>query len=234
MAKSHFSSGRDGLSDGGHLSKKNRTTSRSKPYRRQGQQWAKGTAEARRHAGRGRQGLRLVMNVRRHDETCARCLWSTRCARREKRGAILVDHTTALPRLRARSTPRPGKRHRLLDAPVFGWPGRRGERPAPAHVRGEPAIRQGEPVMDTTPRCRVIGGPGRASSPNGQPICIGSASPRACRSVAFAKRTSSTSRKSLGHLQGARSPGRWRIGWKQMDELKAEGFASLRVDCART
>jgi 3-hydroxyisobutyrate dehydrogenase-like beta-hydroxyacid dehydrogenase len=146
-----------------------------------------------------------------------------------KRGAILVDHTTASAML-ARELHGKAKERGVgfVDAPVSG--GQAGA------VNGQLGIMCGgdsadferaKPVMDTYAKmCALIGGPGAGQlTKMVNQLCIVGIAQGLAEALAFAKRNNLDLEKVISVIsKGAAQSWQMENRWKQMSELKAEGF----------
>ena len=146
-----------------------------------------------------------------------------------KKGAILVDHTTASA-IVAREVFEKSRSLGVgfIDAPVSG--GQAGA------VNGQLGIMCGgeagtfdkaKPVLDTYAKmCALIGAPGAGQlTKMVNQICIVGIAQGLAEAVAFAKRNKLDVEKVIGVIsKGAAQSWQMENRWKQMDELKAEGF----------
>jgi 3-hydroxyisobutyrate dehydrogenase-like beta-hydroxyacid dehydrogenase len=146
-----------------------------------------------------------------------------------KRGAILVDHTTASA-LVAREVHAKAKERGIgfVDAPVSG--GQAGA------VNGQLGIMCGgeqadfdkvKPVIDSYAKmAALIGGPGSGQlTKMVNQICIVGIAQGLAEAVAFAKRNKLDVERVISVIsKGAAQSWQMENRWKQMDELKAEGF----------
>jgi 3-hydroxyisobutyrate dehydrogenase-like beta-hydroxyacid dehydrogenase len=146
-----------------------------------------------------------------------------------RRGAVLVDHTTASATLaRELHTKAKEKGLGFVDAPVSG--GQAGA------VNGQLGIMCGadsadferaKPVIDVYAKmAALIGGPGAGQlTKMVNQICIAGIAQGLAEAVAFAKRNKLDVEKVISVVsKGAAQSWQMENRWKQMDELKAEGF----------
>ena len=146
-----------------------------------------------------------------------------------KKGAVLIDHTTASAVVARELHAEARKRGAgFVDAPVSG--GQAGA------VNGQLGIMCGgeagtfdkaKPVLDTYAKmCALIGAPGAGQlTKMVNQICIVGIAQGLAEAVAFAKRNKLDVEKVIGVIsKGAAQSWQMENRWKQMDELKAEGF----------
>jgi len=146
-----------------------------------------------------------------------------------KKAAILVDHTTVSATLaREIFEKAKGQGVGFVDAPVSG--GQAGA------VNGQLGIMCGgeestfakaKPVLDVYAKmCALIGGPGAGQlTKMVNQICIAGIAQGLAEAVAFAKRNELNVEKVISVVsKGAAQSWQMENRWKQMDELKAEGF----------
>ena len=146
-----------------------------------------------------------------------------------KKGAILVDHTTASAIL-ARELCEEAKKRGVgfVDAPVSG--GQAGAQNGQLGIMcgGEEAVfARAKPVLDVYAKsCALIGGPGAGQlTKMVNQICIAGIAQGLAEAVAFAKRNRLDVEKVIAVIsKGAAQSWQMENRWKQMDELKAEGF----------
>jgi 3-hydroxyisobutyrate dehydrogenase-like beta-hydroxyacid dehydrogenase len=146
-----------------------------------------------------------------------------------EKGAILVDHTTASAVL-ARELFAEAKQRGLgfVDAPVSG--GQAGAQNGQLGIMcgGEGAVfAKAKPVIDVYAKmAALIGGPGAGQlTKMVNQICIAGIAQGLAEAVAFAKRNQLDLEKVIGVVsKGAAQSWQMENRWKQMDELKAEGF----------
>ena len=146
-----------------------------------------------------------------------------------KKGSILVDHTTASA-IVARELFAEAKKRGIgfVDAPVSG--GQAGAQNGQLGVMcgGEEAVfGKAKPVIDAYAKmAALIGGPGAGQlTKMVNQICIAGIAQGLAEAVAFAKRNQLDVAKVIGVIsKGAAQSWQMENRWKQMDELKAEGF----------
>jgi 3-hydroxyisobutyrate dehydrogenase-like beta-hydroxyacid dehydrogenase len=216
----------------GHLAKKgghdvivyNRSSAKA-------QQWAK--EYGGKHAATPREAARdcdLVMMCVGNDDDVRSVVYGDNGALAgTKRGAVLVDHTTASATL-ARELHGKAKEKGIgfVDAPVSG--GQAGA------VNGQLGIMCGadsadferaKPVMDAYAKmCALIGGPGAGQlTKMVNQLCIVGIAQGLAEALAFAKRNNLDLEKVISVIsKGAAQSWQMENRWKQMSELKAEGF----------
>jgi 3-hydroxyisobutyrate dehydrogenase-like beta-hydroxyacid dehydrogenase len=146
-----------------------------------------------------------------------------------KKGATLVDHTTASAGL-ARELHGEAKKRGVgfIDAPVSG--GQAGAQNGQLGIMcgGEPAVfERAKPVIDVYAKlAALIGGPGAGQlTKMVNQICIVGLAQALAEALAFAKRNELDLEKVIGVIsKGAAQSWQMENRWKQMSELKAEGF----------
>jgi 3-hydroxyisobutyrate dehydrogenase-like beta-hydroxyacid dehydrogenase len=146
-----------------------------------------------------------------------------------KKGAILVDHTTASATV-ARELHSKAKERGIgfVDAPVSG--GQAGAVNAQLGIMcgGEPAIfDKAKPVLDVYAKmCALIGGPGAGQlTKMVNQLCIAGVAQSLAEGLAFAKRNNLDLEKVVSVIsKGAAQTWQMDNRWKPMSELKAEGF----------
>ena len=146
-----------------------------------------------------------------------------------KKDAILVDHTTASATV-ARELFEEAKKRGIgfVDAPVSG--GQAGAQNGQLGVMcgGEEAVfGKAKPVIDAYAKmAALIGGPGAGQlTKMVNQICIAGIAQGLAEAVAFAKRNQLDVAKVIGVIsKGAAQSWQMENRWKQMDELKADGF----------
>jgi 3-hydroxyisobutyrate dehydrogenase-like beta-hydroxyacid dehydrogenase len=146
-----------------------------------------------------------------------------------KKGAILVDHTTASA-IVAREVFSKAKEKGIgfIDAPVSG--GQAGAQNAQLGIMcgGEPAVfEKAKPVIDVYAKlAALIGGPGSGQlTKMVNQICIAGLAQALAEALAFAKRSDLDLEKVISVIsKGAAQSWQMENRWKQMSELKAEGF----------
>ena len=146
-----------------------------------------------------------------------------------KKGSILVDHTTASA-IVARELFEEAKKRGIgfIDAPVSG--GQAGAQNGQLGIMcgGEEAVfAKAKPVIDVYAKmAALIGGPGAGQlTKMVNQICIAGIAQGLAEAVAFAKRNQLDVGKVIGVIsKGAAQSWQMENRWKQMDELKADGF----------
>ena len=146
-----------------------------------------------------------------------------------KKGAILVDHTTASASV-AREVHAKCNEKGLgfVDAPVSG--GQAGAQNGQLGIMcgGEPAtFEKAKPVLDVYAKmCALIGGPGAGQlTKMVNQICIVGLAEALAEALAFAKRNDLDLEKVISVIsKGAAQSWQMENRWKAMSELKAEGF----------
>jgi 3-hydroxyisobutyrate dehydrogenase-like beta-hydroxyacid dehydrogenase len=146
-----------------------------------------------------------------------------------KRGAILVDHTTASATLAKELFEEAKKRGiGFIDAPVSG--GQAGAQNAQLGIMcgGESAVfEKAKPVIDVYAKlAALIGGPGSGQlTKMVNQICIAGLAQALAEALAFAKRSDLDLEKVIAVIsKGAAQSWQMENRWKPMSELKAEGF----------
>jgi 3-hydroxyisobutyrate dehydrogenase-like beta-hydroxyacid dehydrogenase len=154
-----------------------------------------------------------------------------------KRGAILVDHTTASALLAKELFAKAKERGvGFIDAPVSG--GQAGAQNAQLSIMcgGEPAdFNRVKPVLEVYAKmCARIGGPGSGQlTKMVNQICIAGLVQGLAEGLAFAKRANLDVEKVVGVIsKGAAQSWQMENRWKQMNEVKFEGFG-FAVDWMR-
>ena len=146
-----------------------------------------------------------------------------------KKGAILVDHTTASA-IVARELHEKTKEKGIgfVDAPVSGGQAGAVNGQLGVMCGGEPAVfEKAKPVIDAYAKmAALIGGPGAGQlTKMANQICIAGIAQALAEAVAFAKRNKLEVEKVIGVIsKGAAQSWQMENRWKQMDEMKAEGF----------
>src|SRR5689334_18700044 len=146
-----------------------------------------------------------------------------------KKGAMLVDHTTASAVL-ARELFSEAKKLGIgfVDAPVSGGQAGAVNGQLGIMCGGEQAdFDKARPVMDSYAKmCALIGAPGAGQlTKMVNQICIAGIAQGLAEAVAFAKRNRLDIEKVISVVsKGAAQSWQMENRWKQMDELKAEGF----------
>jgi 3-hydroxyisobutyrate dehydrogenase-like beta-hydroxyacid dehydrogenase len=216
----------------GHLSKKgghdvtvyNRTAAKA-------QQWAK--EYGGKHAATPRDAAKdcdfVMMCVGNDDDVRSVVYGDNGALAGMKRGAILVDHTTASATV-AREIHAKAKEKGIgfVDAPVSGGQAGAVNGQLGIMCGGEPAdFDKAKPVMDSYAKmAALIGGPGSGQlTKMVNQICIVGIAEGLAEAVAFAKRNKLDVEKVISVIsKGAAQSWQMENRWKQMDELKAEGF----------
>ena len=154
-----------------------------------------------------------------------------------KRGAILVDHTTASALLAKELFAKAKERGvAFIDAPVSG--GQAGAQNGQLGIMcgGDPAdFNKAKPVLDVYAKmCALIGGPGSGQlTKMVNQICIAGLVQGLAEGLAFAKRANLDVEKVVGVIsKGAAQSWQMENRWKQMNELKFDGFG-FAVDWMR-
>ena len=146
-----------------------------------------------------------------------------------KKGAILVDHTTASATV-AREIYQKAKDKGIgfIDAPVSGGQAGAVNGQLGIMCGGEPAtFDKVKPVIDAYAKmAALIGDPGAGQlTKMVNQICIAGIAQGLAEAVAFAKRNKLDVEKVISVIsKGAAQSWQMENRWKQMDELKAEGF----------
>jgi 3-hydroxyisobutyrate dehydrogenase len=146
-----------------------------------------------------------------------------------KKGAILVDHTTASATV-AREVFQKAKDKGIgfIDAPVSGGQAGAVNGQLGIMCGGEPAtFDKARPVLDVYAKmCALIGAPGAGQlTKMVNQICIVGIAEGLAEAVAFAKRNELDVEKVISVIsKGAAQSWQMENRWKQMNELKAEGF----------
>jgi 3-hydroxyisobutyrate dehydrogenase-like beta-hydroxyacid dehydrogenase len=154
-----------------------------------------------------------------------------------KRGAVLVDHTTASATLAKELFAKAKERGvGFIDAPVSG--GQAGAQNGQLGIMcgGEPAdFNRAKPVLDVYAKmCALIGGPGSGQlTKMVNQIAIAGLVQGLAEGLAFAKRANLDVEKVVGVIsKGAAQSWQMENRWKQMNELKFDGFG-FAVDWMR-
>ena len=154
-----------------------------------------------------------------------------------KRGAILVDHTTASALLAKELFAKAKERGvGFIDAPVSG--GQAGAQNGQLGIMcgGEPAdFNRAKPLLDVYAKmCALIGGPGSGQlTKMVNQIAIAGLVQGLAEGLAFAKRANLDVEKVVGVIsKGAAQSWQMENRWKQMNELKFDGFG-FAVDWMR-
>ena len=154
-----------------------------------------------------------------------------------RRGAVLVDHTTASALLAKELFAKAKERGvGFIDAPVSG--GQAGAQNGQLGIMcgGEPAdFNRAKPVLDVYAKmCALIGGPGSGQlTKMVNQIAIAGLVQGLAEGLAFAKRANLDVEKVVGVIsKGAAQSWQMENRWKQMNELKFDGFG-FAVDWMR-
>jgi 3-hydroxyisobutyrate dehydrogenase-like beta-hydroxyacid dehydrogenase len=146
-----------------------------------------------------------------------------------KSGTVFIDHTTASANVARELSAEAGRRGlQFVDAPVSG--GQAGAQNGQLGIMcgGEDAVfARAKPVIDAYAKmAALIGGPGAGQlTKMVNQICIAGIAQGLAEAVAFAKRNQLDVAKVIGVIsKGAAQSWQMENRWKQMDELKAEGF----------
>jgi 3-hydroxyisobutyrate dehydrogenase-like beta-hydroxyacid dehydrogenase len=210
---------------GGHdLTVYNRTASKA-------QQWAK--EYGGKHAATPRDAARdcdfVMMCVGNDDDVRSVVYGDNGALAGMKRGAILVDHTTASAAL-ARELHAKTKEKGLgfVDAPVSGGQAGAVNGQLGIMCGAEPAtFEKAKPVIDVYAKlATLIGGPGAGQlTKMVNQICIVGLVQALAEGLAFAKRNNLDLEKVISVVsKGAAQSWQMENRWKQMSELRAEGF----------
>ena len=146
-----------------------------------------------------------------------------------KKGAVLVDHTTASATA-AREIFEKSKSTGIgfVDAPVSGGQAGAVNGQLGIMCGGEPAtFDKAKPVLDVYAKmCALIGGPGAGQlTKMVNQICIVGIAQALAEGLSFAKRNQLDVEKVIAVIsKGAAQSWQMENRWKQMNELKAEGF----------
>ena len=146
-----------------------------------------------------------------------------------RKGAFLVDHTTASATV-AREVHRKAKEKGIgaIDAPVSGGQAGAVNGQLGIMCGGDPAdFDKVKPVIDSYAKvAALIGGPGAGQlTKMVNQICIVGIAESLSEAVAFAKRNDLDVEKVISVIsKGAAQSWQMENRWKQMNELKAEGF----------
>jgi 3-hydroxyisobutyrate dehydrogenase-like beta-hydroxyacid dehydrogenase len=213
------------LKKGGHeVTVYNRTRAKA-------EQWAK--EHAGKHAGTPREAAKdcdfVMMCVGNDDDVRSVVYGDNGALAGMKKGAILVDHTTASAVVAKELFEEARKRGiGFIDAPVSG--GQAGAQNGQLGIMcgGEQAIfDRAKPVLDVYAKmCALIGGPGAGQlTKMVNQICIVGLAQALAEGLAFAKRNELDLEKVVSVIsKGAAQSWQMENRWKQMSELKADGF----------
>jgi 3-hydroxyisobutyrate dehydrogenase-like beta-hydroxyacid dehydrogenase len=216
----------------GHLQKKgghevtvyNRTAAKA-------QQWAK--EYGGKHAATPREAAKecdfVMMCVGNDDDVRSVVYGDNGALAGMKRGAILVDHTTASAVV-AKEVCGKAKEKGIgfIDAPVSG--GQAGAQNGQLGIMcgGDAAdFQRAKPVLDVYAKmCALIGGPGSGQlTKMVNQICIAGLAQALAEALAFAKRSNLDLEKVVSVIsKGAAQSWQMENRWKPMSELKTEGF----------
>ena len=146
-----------------------------------------------------------------------------------KKGAILVDHTTASAVLAKELFEEAKKRGiGFVDAPVSGGQAGAVNGQLGIMCGGEPAtFERAKPVLEVYAKmCALIGGPGSGQlTKMVNQICIVGMAQALAEGLSFAKRSNLDLEKVIAVIsKGAAQSWQMENRWKPMSELKAEGF----------
>jgi len=154
-----------------------------------------------------------------------------------KKGAILVDHTTASALLARELHAKCNEKGiGFVDAPVSG--GQAGAQNGQLSIMcgGEPAdFERAKPVLDAYAKtCALIGGPGAGQlTKMVNQICIAGLVQGLAEGIAFAKRAGLDVEKVIGVIsKGAAQSWQMDNRWQAMNEMKFDGFG-FAVDWMR-
>jgi 3-hydroxyisobutyrate dehydrogenase len=216
----------------GHLLKKgghdvmvyNRTAAKA-------QQWAK--EYGGKHAPTPREAAKdcdfVMMCVGNDDDVRSVAFGDNGALAGMKKGAILVDHTTASATV-ARELHSRAKEKGIgfVDAPVSGGQAGAVNGQLGIMCGGEDAVfDKAKPVMDVYAKmCALIGGPGAGQlTKMVNQLCIAGIAQSLAEGLAFAKRNNLDLEKVVSVIsKGAAQTWQMDNRWKPMSELKAEGF----------
>jgi 3-hydroxyisobutyrate dehydrogenase-like beta-hydroxyacid dehydrogenase len=216
----------------GHLQKKgghevtvyNRTAAKA-------QQWAK--EYGGKHAPSPREAAKdcdfVMMCVGNDDDVRSVVYGDNGALAGMKKGAILVDHTTASA-IVAKEVHQKAKEKGIgfVDAPVSGGQAGAVNGQLGIMCGGEQAdFDKAKPVIDTYAKmAALIGGPGSGQlTKMVNQICIAGLAQALAEALSFAKRSNLDLEKVISVIsKGAAQSWQMENRWKQMSELKAEGF----------
>ncbi len=213
------------LKKGGHdVTVYNRTAAKA-------QQWAK--EHGGKHAPTPREAAKdcdfVMMCVGNDDDVRSVAYGDNGAHAGTKKGAILVDHTTASA-LVAREVHAKAKERGIgfVDAPVSGGQAGAVNGQLGIMCGGEQAVfESAKPVLDVYAKmCALIGGPGAGQLTKmvNQISIVGMAQSLA-EALAFARRNNLDLEKVIGVIsKGAAQSWQMENRWKPMSELKTEGF----------
>ncbi|HYN12664.1 MAG TPA: NAD(P)-dependent oxidoreductase [Burkholderiales bacterium] len=213
------------LEKGGHeVTVYNRTPAKA-------QQWAK--EYGGKHAATAREAAKdcdfVLMCVGNDDDVRSVAYGDNGALAGMKKGAILVDHTTASAVVAKELFEKAKERGvGFIDAPVSG--GQAGAQNAQLGIMcgGEPEVfARAKPVLDIYAKvCALIGGPGSGQlTKMVNQICIVGMAQALAEGLAFAKRSNLDLEKVIAVIsKGAAQSWQMENRWKPMSELKTEGF----------
>jgi 3-hydroxyisobutyrate dehydrogenase-like beta-hydroxyacid dehydrogenase len=221
----------------GHLKKKgghdvtvyNRTAAKA-------EQWVK--EYGGKHAGTPREAAKdcdfVMMCVGNDDDLRSVVFGENGALAGMKKGAILVDHTTVSATI-AREIFEKAKAQGVgfVDAPVSGGQAGAVNGQLGIMCGGEQAtFESAKPIIDVYAKlAALIGGPGAGQlTKMVNQICIAGIAQGLAEAVAFAKRNELDVEKVISVIsKGAAQSWQMENRWKQMDELKADGFGFATV-----
>jgi len=221
------------LKKGGHdVTVYNRTAAKA-------QQWTK--EYGGRHAGTPREAARdcdfVMMCVGNDDDVRSVVYGDSGALAGMKKGAVLVDHTTASAILARELHAKCGEKGvGFVDAPVSG--GQAGAQNGQLGIMcgGAPAdFERAKPVMDVYAKtAALIGGPGAGQlTKMVNQICIAGLVQGLAEGLAFAKHAGLDVEKVISVIsKGAAQSWQMENRWKQMNEVKFDGFG-FAVDWMR-
>ncbi|MDQ5848630.1 MAG: NAD(P)-dependent oxidoreductase [Pseudomonadota bacterium] len=213
------------LKKGGHdVTVYNRTPAKA-------QQWAKEYGS--KHAATPREAAKdcdfVLMCVGNDDDVRSVAYGDNGALAGMKKGAILVDHTTASAVVAKELFDKAKERGiGFVDAPVSG--GQAGAQNAQLGIMcgGEAEVfARAKPVLDVYAKvCALIGGPGSGQlTKMVNQICIAGMAQALAEGLAFAKRSNLDLEKVIAVIsKGAAQSWQMENRWKPMSELKTEGF----------
>jgi 3-hydroxyisobutyrate dehydrogenase-like beta-hydroxyacid dehydrogenase len=195
------------------------------------QQWAK--EYGGKHAATAREAAKdcdfVLMCVGNDDDVRSVAYGDNGALAGMKKGAILVDHTTASAVVAKELFEKAKERGvGFIDAPVSG--GQAGAQNAQLGIMcgGEPEeFARAKAVLDVYAKiCALIGGPGSGQlTKMVNQICIAGMAQALAEALAFAKRSNLDLEKVISVIsKGAAQSWQMENRWKPMSELKTEGF----------
>jgi 3-hydroxyisobutyrate dehydrogenase-like beta-hydroxyacid dehydrogenase len=213
------------LKKGGHdVTAYNRTAAKA-------QQWAK--EYGGKHAASPRDAAKdcefVMMCVGNDDDVRSVVYGDNGALTGMKKGAVLVDHTTASAVLAKELNEEAKKRGiGFVDAPVSGGQAGAVNGQLGIMCGGEPAnFESAKPVLEVYAKmCALIGGPGSGQlTKMVNQICIAGLAQAWAEGLSFAKRSNLDLEKVISVIsKGAAQSWQMENRWKPMSELKAEGF----------